>query len=128
LEKENNTIPQARALFNIGATVVAGIYLSQFAFTKAIRRLILRRDKGCQGEGPHRGRLQASHINHSRKVEWVNGYETGYNDPRRGEALCESCHISYHEEFVGDAEAIGLTESQNQWAIDTMERRLANEP
>lgn len=103
-----------RPLFLWAGVALTGLLLSQFAFTRGVRRQILERDGyRCVvcGATDH---LEAAHINHSKK-------NPRYNDPGNGRTLCTDCHYTDHINRHGNN---GLTRSQNEWAINKIRDRL----
>jgi len=104
-------------------SVIGGLGLiSQAAFSRKIRKQIGKRDNWhCQDEGCDKSfqegtMVHASHYNHKRG--------RNYDNPENGRIQCVEHHQMYHEEYVGRAYLIGLTESGNLHAIEM----LANTP
>ena len=91
------------------------------AFSKAIRKLIGKRDKWeCQEEtcdaAFYKGQMvHASHFNHDRS-------DPTYDTLEAGEILCVTHHLIYHQDHVGAAEEIGLEECQNDYAITQLKK------
>ena len=101
-------------LFFYGIMAGVGLLLSQFAFTRAVRRQIWERDGGvCQvcGSTEH---LNCAHYDHNRDNPW-------YNDPENGRLLCELDHLREHE---GSEGVNGLLPHQNDYAIMMLRQRL----
>lgn len=101
-----------------GLAITAGVVLSQFAFTRSSRAIIMERDgRRCMEEdGTCIGGLEASHINHSR--------DKNYNKPENGILLCSLHHLMYHLANRNNPKSIGLRKEHNDWAIKRLEERV----
>ena len=115
--------PKQREIFRAVRTtsvIFALLFISQKAFSKNVRKAIIKRDGECQwssetGEETECfGQLEAAHIDHDRD----NPY---YNHPSNGRALCTACH---REDHILNHGLNGLTEKGNKWAITMMTKRL----
>lgn len=94
-----------------------GLWLVNNAFSKQTRHEIGQRDgwactvcgkQFCEGHMVH-----AAHDNHDRS-------NPDYDSPNTGRMLCVPHHLQHHQDYVGRAEEIGLTEQQNLWAIQQL--------
>lgn len=102
--------------FFLAATAVAGLYFSQFAFSRKVRKEIIERDQDCVWKNSHcYGGLEAAHINHDRDNPL-------YDDASNGMTLCTYHHRRHHKENEGFN---GLTKKQNRWAIRKITERLS---
>lgn len=100
-------------LFFYGVMAGVGLLLTQFAFTRGVRRQIWERDGGvCQvcGSTEH---LNCAHWDHNRDNPW-------YNDPENGRLLCVADHLRDHIERAGSN---GLLPHHNEWAIQKLAER-----
>ena len=97
-----------------GGLVATSLFLSNFAFTRKIRQQIYKRDRSCQEPPPHNGGLEAAHYDHDKS-------NPDYNSPSNGRLLCTEHHL---EDHVQNAGLNGLPESQNNWAISMIKKRL----
>lgn len=89
-------------------------YVALNAFSHRVKKEIKERDKTCQAEsGQHIGLLEAAHYNHNRSYPQ-------YNSPENGRLLCTLHHLQDHQERSDN----GLSESQNDWAINALKGRL----
>ncbi|MBV6446329.1 MAG: hypothetical protein IFNCLDLE_02621 [Ignavibacteriaceae bacterium] len=88
------------------------------AFSPKTRKEIGTRDKWtCQDCGVQfrdGWMVHASHYNHDKSLPI-------YDAAENGRIQCVDCHQAYHEEHVGDEEAIGLSVQANLAAIDLLE-------
>lgn len=111
--------------------IVGGLFLlsklANSAFSLKVRKEIGRRDRWtCQDCGVQFKdgyMVHASHYNHDKKLPI-------YDNIENGRIQCVDCHQAYHEEHVGDEEAIGLSVQANLAAIELLEntpRGLNNE-
>lgn len=96
-------------------SIIGGLFLiANLAFSQKTRKEIGSRDRWhCQTCGVDWNggfMLHASHYNH-------NQSEPEYDSPSNGRMQCVDCHQQYHEEHVGSAGEIGLTEAENLAAI-----------
>lgn len=106
---------QPRFHYGIVPLVIAPLagFLLFNAFSDRVRSLIRQRDKVCQDEGEHLGILEAAHLNHNRSYP-------KYNTPENGVLRCTLHHLRDHE----SGRMNGLNKTQNDWAIETIRRRL----
>lgn len=112
-----------RRVAELAASALSSYFLYQILvgkFNYFAKKEIKERDRDtCQGCGVS-GRthqLEASHINHSKK-------SPDYNNSENGEMLCRPCHYNYHLSHQGRAKEIGLRESENDWAINSIWERM----
>lgn len=96
---------------------LAGFLLT--SFSDRVRKLIKQRDRSCQwplegDDDMHVGYLEAAHYDHSRS-------NPRYDTPENGQLLCTKHHQAQH---IANAGHNGLTESQNNWAVDAIGKRL----
>jgi len=99
--------------------LLGGLFLiSQLAFSLKTRKEIGGRDHwhcaDCGDQWWDGVMLHASHYNHDQSLPT-------YDSPESGRMQCVDCHQSYHELYVGNAAAIGLTEEGNMAAIALLE-------
>jgi hypothetical protein len=125
--------PEARRSSEISSiltttAIIGSIYLlSNFAFSLEIRKKIGKRDHWqCQDCGARFSdgiMVHASHYNH-------DSSSPDYDNPDNGRIQCVDCHQGFHEDHVGTASEIGLTEEGNAAAIkllkNTERRTRAN--
>ena len=100
------------------STVIGVAALSQGAFSRPVRRKIWERDKGQSVWSGETEDLTAAHINHSRSTEI-------YNSESNGRLLTNTEQYIEHFNRHG-TESLGLTESQNKWALGTLWNKLKN--
>lgn len=125
MRKEGFFPSEKQALITLSS--ILGIFLaSQFAFSLKTRKEIGKRDRWtCQDCGvqfKHGFMVHASHYDHNKKSEL-------YNHPSSGRIQCVDCHETYHELYVGRSEEIGLSEYENDGAINILrgsDRRTRN--
>lgn len=101
-------------LFLWAGLAATGILLSQFAFSKKSRQAILERDGYQCVETGRTDNLHASHIDHNRD-------NPDYDNPNNGRTLNIIAHLRDHILRVGQN---GLTQEQNDWAINKLEERI----
>lgn len=110
----------------VGGLALVGFALCNTALTTGERRRLVQRDNGkCQwnlDDSKCEGGLEASHTNHSREDILIDGEVVRYNNMRRCLLLCTKHHLMYHQ--MVRPEAQGLTEEQNDWAINKIKERL----
>lgn len=94
--------------------IAGGIVLSQFAFSRKTRREILERDHFQCTESGLEENLHASHFDHNRN-------NPDYDSPRNGRTLNIIEHLRDH---IARAGKNGLTQSQNDWAIEKLMDRI----
>lgn len=85
------------------------------AFTGAVRDEIIGRAGNrseISGVKPKNGALHAMHLNHTK--------DETYNTAERGIAATPKEHLIYHAVHRGRAENIGLTEEENESAINLL--------
>lgn len=91
--------------------------LLAMAFSVAVRKLIGARDRWtCQDTGKKFSEgwmLHASHYNHDKS-------KPDYDSVDNGRMQSVSAHLQYHEDHVGKAEKIGLSERDNNYAIQKL--------
>lgn len=102
------------------AAIIGGIYLlSNFAFTRKVRREIIDRDGyACVICGSTSG-CNCAHIDHSKDNK-------RYNDATNGRVLCDEHHYLDHYNRH-ESENLGLNPSQNKWAIASIWARLTED-
>lgn len=104
-------------LIQAGSLVALGL-LTQAAFSKASRMKILRRDNFTCVETGKRWDdgfyVMASHLDHDKT-------NPDYDEPHMGVTHSVEAHLNYHLDHVGQAEEIGLTEHQNNFAITALQ-------
>ena len=89
-----------------------------YAFSyEAKQKIHGRAGRVCELSGETRFPKEAAHLNHSRKNKY-------YDHPGNGLLVTDIMHLAHHMLFVGNAEAIGLTENGNSWAVGQLERRV----
>lgn len=98
------------------AVLGAVVFLSQFAFSKNVRRSILHRDQADVWDGTTDG-LEAAHINHNRK-------DPNYNTTTNGRMLKTRNHYIDHWNTVGRN---GLSLAANNAALRLIWARLSDE-
>lgn len=109
----NSTEPERgrfAPLFFYGVMAGVGLLLSQFAFSRAVRRQIWERDGGVCQESGSTEHLFCAHYDHSRD-------NPDYNSPDNGRLLSGDRHWLDHYYRVGEN---GLNPAQNLWALRTM--------
>lgn len=101
------------------AAIIGGIYLlSQFAFSRPVRRKIWERDGGkCVNCGSTE-HLNCAHIDHSRE-------NPRYNHESNGRLLCQPDH--YLIDHVNREGRNGLPIHQNQYAKRTLWQKLTGQ-
>ena len=94
-----------------------GIHLPEpdFAFSSKVREKMLKRDGYQCVECGSEENLEAAHYDHSKKNK------KKYNDINNGRILCTCCHLQDHIDRAGYN---GLSENHNNWAIDTLRRKV----
>lgn len=91
-----------------------------YAFSWRTKVLIYdRANSKCEFTGWGHLPLNAAHLNHSRQ----SGY---YDDPSNGLLVCLPLHLAHHIKFKGNASVIGLSETHNNFAIDSLAERVLN--
>ncbi len=90
------------------------------SFSRKTREQIWERDGGvCQscGQTHQFAQLECSHQNHDRKSK-------AYDDPANGALNCLMCHYLFHLAHKGVANQIGLSEHNNDRAIQGIYDRM----
>lgn len=89
------------------------------AFSRASRKKIGIRDGWqCQESGKRFAdghMIHTAHFDHDRT-------NPDYNKPYNGRCLSVKMHLQDHVDHIGSAEDIGLTEAQNNWAIQQLQK------
>lgn len=105
------------AFYSAAALGIA--WLSQFAFSKETRKKIGQRDhwacSDCGKRFDEGWMLHASHYDHDRDNPDYDSMETG-------RMQCVEDHLRFHQEHVGKSEEIGLSEDNNEFAIQALLR------
>lgn len=87
------------------------------AFSQAVRIEIGNRARwtceSCGKKFSQGWMLHMSHNNHDKK-------RSDYDNPDNGTCLCVTCHQDFHQQYVGSADKIGLSESDNDFALDAL--------
>lgn len=108
--------------------MIGGEYLSPFirdiapilgmAFSAAVRAAIGKRDhwtcQDCGVQFKDGYMVHASHYNHDKSLPI-------YDSADNGRIQCVDCHEAFHEDHVGSAKDIGLSEEANLAAILLLE-------
>jgi hypothetical protein len=93
---------------------LAPIEGGEYAFSKRSRDIIRRRAGGrSELSGRVDTEMHCSHINH-------NHNRRDYDSPDNGLYLTVPEHLAYHLLAVCDARSIGLSESENSFAVNTL--------
>lgn len=96
------------------ATTAFAGWLAFNAFSKSTRRKILKRDNYTCVETGKRWDdgyyVMASHVDHDKT-------NPDYDEPYMGVTHSVEAHLNFHLDHRGQAEEIGLTEHQNDFAI-----------
>lgn len=101
------------------AFVLGAAAFSTGAFTKGVRKKIAERDNGKSVWSGETEGLTAAHINHDRKRKI-------YNDESNGRLL--TWLEQYEDHFNRhNTEGLGLSESQNKWALSKIWEMLSDE-
>lgn len=105
-------LPRDGAIFAVAIPV-------GLAYLKKIRQEIKER-AGNKSElsGRSDRPLEAAHLDHTRGDD--------YQDPNNGILCTDIEHAAHHIIHQGNAEAIGLGEHQNEWAVGTILTRVFN--
>jgi len=97
--------------------VIGGLLLlSEFAFSKGVRKQILDRDKHKSVWSGKTENLEAAHISH-------NKADPKYNTAENGRMLTTGEHLQDHINRAG-TEGLGLSNYGNDWAINMIWRRF----
>lgn len=98
---------------------VAMMLATGLAFSHRIRALIKER-AGYKSElsGRRDRPLEVAHLDHQ--------HNANYNSEENGILLTDIEHAGHHIRHRGNAEAIGLAEHQNEWAIGAILTRVFN--
>ena len=100
------------------ALILGILFLSQFAFTRKVRREIIDRDGyACVICGSTSG-CNCAHIDHSKD-------SPVYNDASNGRVLCDEHH--YLDHYNREDSNIGLNKAQNRWALASIWSRLTED-
>lgn len=108
-----NPIKAAETVFLTAST----LYVLTSAFSYFSRKEILERDGHACRECGSTDHLEAAHIDHNKRNK-------NYDDPQNGRTLCTEHHLQDHILRHGRN---GLTRSQNEWAIERIQERLADQ-
>lgn len=93
-----------------------GLILVGLAFSKKVRKQIHQRDGNQSVWSGKTEDLECAHISHNKDSE-------EYDDPSNGRLLTTAEHMWDHINRHG-TEQLGLTESQNDWAIYQLWKRF----
>ncbi len=98
--------------------ITATVIVAQGAFSWASRREIEgRAGSASELSGRFDRPLEASHNNHTRCES--------YDRPGNGRLVLDTEHFAYHLLYRDSALDIGLTETQNEWALKQIWNRIA---
>lgn len=89
------------------------------AFSAAVRDEIIARAGNrseVSGRKAKRTRLHAMHLDHTK--------DETYDTPERGKLVTPMEHLIYHRVHRGEADKIGLTEDENEGAINLLLRSV----